>query len=295
MNNKKVSLYESVTNSLIEKIEAGVLPWQQGWKLDQPAFKLPVRDNGEKYKGINTLILWLQAIDKNYASNQWCSFQQAKENGWSVRKGEKATMVAYYSIFEKEIEGQDDPKKIPFLKTFPVFNYCQIDGAPIPDEAPTRIIRNQDSRDFAIEDFVFKSGARVNESGNRAFYSPGSDYIVLPKFEDFQGADYFYSTLFHELGHWTGHKNRLNRDFSVRFGDQKYAREEIVAELTAAFLCADFNVDGHQRNRSASYLESWLSVLKKDAKAIFSLSSMASRAAEYLHELQTREASKTAA
>lgn len=280
---KKESLYESVTKQIIEKLESGVMPWEQGWSANQPAFKLPVRSTGEHYKGINTLILWMKAIDKDYRSHTWCSFKHAKDQGWSVRKGEKATHVAYYSTFEVEVEGKDETKNIPFLKTFPVFNYDQIDGAPVPETAPIRVVRNGGERIRTCEEFAQNTGARIEERGNRACFVPSTDMILMPRFDDFKSPDHYYRTLFHELTHWTGPK--LEREFGKRFGDQKYAREEIVAELGSAFLSSDFELSGVV-DRSSAYIDSWLSVLKKDSKAIFTLASCASKAVDFLKSFQ---------
>ena len=143
--------------------------------------------------------------------------------------------------------------------------------------------RNPDERDTTIDEFLAASGADIREGAGEAYYSPGDDYMSMPRFDAFKSAAHFYGVAFHELGHWTGHKTRLDRDLRSRFGERAYAAEELVAELCAAFLCAEFSIDGDLRH--AGYIASWIGLLKADARAFFTACSKAQAAADYLRGL----------
>ena len=154
-------------------------------------------------------------------------------------------------------------------------------------------LRNRDERDAMIDGFLACSGADIREGFGEAYYRPGADYISLPSFAAFKSAAQFYATSFHELGHWTGHKSRLDRDLRLRFGERAYAAEELIAELCAAFLCAEFSIDGDLRH--AGYIQSWISLLKADRRAFFTACSKAQAAADYLRGLALRDQQAAAA
>jgi antirestriction protein ArdC len=169
------------------------------------------------------------------------------------------------------------------MKYFTVFNIDQCEGLNLVAADPVKA-NNPDERDATIEEFISLTGAdyREGKGGDRAFYQPGHDFVAMPAFEAFKSAAHYYATAFHELGHWTGHAKRLDRQFGKRFGDQAYAAEELVAELTAAFLCAEFNIDGQLQH--ADYIANWIRLLKDDSKAFFTAASAAQKAADYMRQ-----------
>jgi antirestriction protein ArdC len=235
-------------------------------------------------------MLWGDAELKGFGCPFWLTFQQARELGGHVRKGEKGSTVVYASKFKKTDTtetGEEIEQEIPFLKTYTVFNAEQCDDLPNKYKelaVPPQIGLERIER---AEQFFTATGAEIRIGGTQAYYAIGSDHIQMPPFETFRDAESNAATLAHELTHWTRHETRLNRDFGrKRWGDAGYAIEELVAELGAAFLSADLAITPEVRDDHASYLASWLKVLKEDKRAIFSAASHASKAVEYLHGLQ---------
>jgi antirestriction protein ArdC len=289
----KIDVYAEITNSIVAQLEKGVSPWSKPWTVDgKSSFAaLPVRANGEYYRGVNVLILWSAALQRGYTQPIWMTFNQAKEHGGFVRKGEKATMVVYAGAFTKEVDngnGETEEQRIPYMKAFYVFNVEQIDGLPEkffqkkpePTTAAEKI-----SALAHIEDFFAKTGASVKVGGDRAFYVPSQDYIQMPAMEKFRDEQSYYATQAHETVHWTGAESRLDRTFGKRFGDEAYAAEELVAELGAAFLMADLGLSTEPREDHASYIQSWIRVLKNDKRAVFTMASKAQEAATYINQL----------
>lgn len=286
------SIYDRITARIVAQLEEGALPWRKPWKASgNDRFSRPLRSCGKPYSGINVLVLWDAAESAGYRSPYWFTFNQAKELGACVRKGETATRVVYASTFTKKSKaesGETTEEKIPFLKEYCVFNADQIDGLPakfIATAEPCEPVNN-DARDDAAEAFLRHTGADIRFGGSSAYYTTGGDFIKLPEFETFHSCADFVATATHELVHWTGAKHRLAREFGKRFGDEAYAFEELIAELGAAFLCADLGFAPGEHCNHASYIAGWLKVLKEDKRAIFTAASQASRAAEYLHALQ---------
>ncbi len=280
------NLYQEVTDRIITELEAGRVPWVQPWDSTQTALGLPANAaTGRHYSGVNILILWAAVIGKAYPSRRWLTFRQALDLGGAVRKGERGTTVVYADRFIPEAERErarkdgGDLEAIPFLKRFTVFNVAQCDGLPeraVPSTAPVR------EREIVprAEALMQATGAHILVRGGAAFYSPALDAIqVPPQSAFFQQIDY-YRTCFHELGHWTGHPARLNRDMSGRFGSDPYAREELVAEIASAFVCASLNIVPIVRH--ADYLANWLAVLRADNRAIFRAASQASKASDFI-------------
>jgi antirestriction protein ArdC len=229
---------------------------------------------GRPYSGINIPILWGEASTKGYPSHTWLTFRQAFEMKACVRKGEKGTMV----VFTKRIARDEDDERgsISMLKTFYVFNVSQIEGlqtAPIPISDPIVGFETADA-------FVAATKADIRIGGSKACFVPSMDFIAVPPREAFEEPCRFYSTLLHETGHWSGHEKRLKRDLNSRFGTKAYAAEELIAELTAAFLCAHLGIEGSLRH--ADYIGSWIGLLKEDRRAIFTAAGQASKAANFL-------------
>jgi antirestriction protein ArdC len=239
---------------------------------------------------MNILLLWGEAMAKGYAAPIWMTFKQALELDAHVRKGEHGSLVVYANSITKtetNEKGEDTEREIPFLKGYTVFNVEQIEGLPAhyyaQPENPLPLSERIDSADR----FMTATGAVLQHGGNSAFYAPGRDLVQMPPFEAFRDKESYYATALHELTHWTSHKSRLDRSFDAkRFGDHGYAREELVAELGAAFLCADLGITPEIRDDHAAYLAHWLKALKEDKRAIFSAAAHAQRAADFLHGLQ---------
>ena len=205
-----------------------------------------------------------------------------------MRKGEKGTTVVFVSTFEREKEN-GDLENIPFLKSYSVFNVCQCDN--LPKFAPKSEVINSDTRDATAEEFLVATNADIRHGEGRAYYRPTGDYINLPKFETFMNSSTYYATAFHELTHWTGAETRLKRDakWGKRFGDEGYSAEELVAELGASFMCAEFGFDNDTQENSAAYIAHWIQFLGDHERAIVSAASAASKACEYLKDLASAE------
>lgn len=287
----KTDLYQQITDSIISIIEAGRTGDGITWAQDA-AGGMPVNfKTNAAYRGINTLILWSAARANGYSSNAWLTYKQAAELGGQVRKGEKAELCVFFKMLEiedKEAETTEDGKKeIPMASPFWVFNLDQIDGIEKPQ---ANTLRNDWEQVEAAEAILKASGAKINEQGQKAFYRPSTDEITMPERARFASAKDFYSVALHELTHWTGAKHRLNRDFSGRFGSEAYAFEELIAELGSAFLNSEIGFLASQIPNHASYIDSWLKVLKGDKRAIFTAASQASKAHSFIMNLVQPEA-----
>lgn len=285
----KRDIYQTITDKVIADLERGVRPWHRPWTGGNAPSSRPLRSNGILYQGINVLLLWIEASLKGYSSPTWMTFKQALAVGGCVRKGEKGSMVVYANAITKTetdtVTGADTERRIPFLKSYTVFNVAQIDGLPaVPAPAePSDRLTDADRIEVA-EAFFAKVGAELRHGGMRAYYAPSADTITLPPFAAFESPISYYATLGHECVHWTGHRTRLDRLETAPKGSDPYAREELVAELGAAFLCADLQLTDEPREDHASYLASWLKVLREDKRAIVTAAAAAQRATTYLHE-----------
>lgn len=287
-----MNIHESITNKIVKQIEAGTLPWKKPWGSSTPSMVRPLRSNGTPYKGINTVILWATAMEFGYNSPHWMTFNQVKALGGHVKKGEKASEVVFFKTLELEDEENDDKKRrVPMLNTYKVFNTDQAEGLPEkyvslkPATIDVPGLPDSD-RILTADIWVDRVGADIKIGGDRAYFSPASDHVQMPEFSRFHSADDYYATIFHELTHWSGAKSRLNRDLNNRFGSHAYAAEELVAELGAAFLCSDLNITDTDtvRDDHASYLDSWLKVMKADSKAIFTAAAKAEQACKFLQD-----------
>ncbi len=278
-------IYSEITAKIIAQIEAGVLPWVQPW-AGGPALSLPKNANTKKsYSGVNILLLWDALFARGFERNQWLTFKQALALGGAVRKGETGTTAVYADSFvpKKEQEAAsasgEDARRVAFLKRFTLFNIAQCDGLPADLFAPVGPVSDVDPLPVA-ESLLVASGATIERGGEQAYYNTGEDFIRIPEQSSFFAPINFYRTALHELTHWTGHKSRLARDFTGRFGGEAYAREELVAELGSAFLCASLGIVPTVRH--ADYIGNWLAVLKNDSRAIVSAASHASKASDFL-------------
>jgi antirestriction protein ArdC len=291
----KAGLYEEITARIIADLEAGIFPWAQPWGSgpENAALGLPRNAaTGKSYSGINVLILWGQLFDQGFPPQSWLTFRQAISLGGTVRKGEHGITVCYADKFipkrqqNADAEGgaspspdRQDGEAVPFLRRYTVFNVAQCDN--LPDHCfasapalPERQIVPQ------AEALVAATLADIRTGGAHAFYQPSEDVVQIPPQPAFFDQINYDRTLFHELGHWSGHPNRLKRDLTGHFGSKAYANEELVAEITAAFVCAALSIKPTVRH--ADYLGNWLNVLREDNRAIFRAASKASKAADFL-------------
>lgn len=291
----RATLYEEVTARIVSELEQGIVPWVQPWGSgkQQSAVGLPRNAaTGRTYSGINILILWGRLFDAGYPSQRWLTFRQASSLGGTVRRGEHGTAICYADRFVPKngrTPSQDDPPPAPiptggpeavaFLRRYTVFNVAQCDGLPdhchgAPQPLPEREIVPE------AEALARATLADIRHGGAEAYYECGKDYIQLPPQPAFFDQINYYRTLFHELGHWTGHRSRLGRDQTGSFGSRPYASEELVAEMTAAFVCATLAIVPTVRH--ADYIGNWIDVLRTDNRAIFRAASRASKAADFL-------------
>ena len=282
MSTQRTNLYAEVTDKVIADLERGTFPWAQPWDAAGAAVGLPqnVR-TGRSYSGINILVLWDAAIRFSRPTQSWVTFRQARDLGGTVRRGERGTTVFYADRFTPKAEREraalegDEARVVPFLKRHTVFNVAQCDG--LPEEAGAEPLPEREVIPDA-DAVVASTGADIRIGGGEAYYVPPQDYIAVPPQQAYFEQINWYRTVFHELGHWTGHKSRLDRDLCGRFGSPDYAREELVAEMASAFVCAALGIVPTVRH--ADYLGAWLKVLREDARAVFRAASLASKAAE---------------
>ena len=291
-NSERQDIYTRITGQIVASLEKGVRPWMKPWSGENAAARItrPLRHNGAPYAGINILMLWAASLEHDFTSPSWMTFKQALDLNAHVRKGEKGSLVVYANTFtrtEEDTDGQEVEREIPFLKGYTVFNVDQIEGLPEqfyvkPEPKFTGVERIEHA-----EAFFAATRADIRFRGGRAYYAQEGDYIQMPPIESFRDAESFYATLAHETTHWTKHQSRIERDFGRKsWGDEGYAREELVAELGAAFLCADLELTPEVREDHAAYIATWLTVLKNDNRAIFQAAAHAQRAVDYLHKLQ---------
>ena len=295
----KQDIYQRVTNEMITALEKGTPPWRKPWKGsndgDSHLLGLPLRSNGVPYSGVNIVLLWAAKEENDYTSNRWMTYQQAKEVGGQVRKGEKGTTIVYANKFtktESDADGKETEKQIAFLKTYTVFNVGQVDGLPENlQETVSPPPEEESGRIEQLETFYRALPATVHHAGNRAYYNIGTDRIVLPPFTAFTTPEAYYAVRGHETIHWTGHKTRLEREgLGKRYGTKSYAFEELIAELGASFLCAAQGIYHATRDDHASYLGEWLSLLKDDKKVIFRAAAEAQRAVSYVQDFHASPA-----
>jgi antirestriction protein ArdC len=289
-NQQRIDIYSRVTGRILADLERGVCSWLKPWTSSGARIDVPRRHNGIPYRGINVLILWAEAMDRGYSFPLWMTYRQAIELGAHVRQGEHGTTVVYADRIvktETDDDGSETERAIPFLKAYTVFNTAQIDGLPAhyypqppAGSDKVQLIDN-------AERFIAATGAVIRHGGDKAYYSPRLDIIQLPEPAAFRDGESYTATKAHELTHWTAHESRLKREFGAkRFGDSGYAREELVAELGSAFLCAGLGITPEPREDHASYLAHWIAVLKEDKRAIFAAAAHAQKAVDFLHGLQ---------
>ena len=288
----KFDLYQNITDQIIEAIETSQaegyqLPWH---RAGVGIFMPRNATTGSAYQGINILSLWASAEINRFTTGEWATYKQWQSVGAQVRKGEKSTVGVFYKKFVPKDDDVDDaedgeePRPRWFARAFRLFNADQVDGYQAEDLPET----SEAERTERAERFVERTGAEIRHGGQRAFYQWASDRIQMPDEVRFRATktssatEGYYSTLFHELTHWSGHENRCGRDLNNRFGDSAYATEELVAELGAAFLCAEMEISPQPREDHAGYIQHWMEVMKADKKAIFTAAARANEAVSFL-------------
>jgi antirestriction protein ArdC len=282
--------YEAVTARIVEALERGTVPWRKPW-AESP---LPMNAvSNRPYRGVNVFLLGL-GMFRDY---RWLTFKQARQLGGHVREGERSMLAVFWKpvgLDRTDPEtGEVKSDRIPLLRYYHVFNAEQCEGLrlpplprPDPGAAGLRIERAETLMRSMPDP------PAIRENGTSAWYSPGDDLIQVPKLEAFHSTDAFYATLFHEFGHATGHERRLNRpgvSGTVRFGSETYGREELVAEMASAFLCAHAGLDNSLADDSASYIQGWLEVIRSDPKAVTAAAAQAQRAADFIRDVRPME------
>lgn len=285
---KRLDIYQTVTNSIIEALEKGLsanfeLPWHHVSSIPQNA------RTGNLYHGVNVPVLWVYQLVDGYQSGIWATYKQWRDMGAQVKKGEKGAQIVFWKAFD--VEPEDDNQEAEtrmFARYSTVFNADQVEGYEVNADFVPSDIEAIGAADALID----ATGADIRHEGQRAFYSVTGDYISVPCPEFFKvtkdssATENYYSTVFHELTHWSGAKTRLDRGKNNKFGDAAYAFEELVAELGAAFLCGATGVESAPREDHSQYIQNWLQALKSDKKFIFSASSQAQKAVDYLFSFQ---------
>jgi antirestriction protein ArdC len=301
--NTRVDIYDRVTTAIIRDLEGGTRPWIKPWTTSSTApgtVLRPRRHDGIPYRGINIVILWSEAAERGFTAPTWMTYRQAQLVGAQVRKGERGTTVVYANAVERSepdaTTGEDITQRIPYLRAYTVFNIEQIDSLPerycSEHTAEENLFVTSNCIDRA-DVFIAATGATIRTSGNRACYIPSADRIEMPPYRQFidtptsTAAEAYYSTLLHELIHYTSPSHRCDRDLGKRFADHAYAREELVAEIGAAFLCADLGITLEPRPDHAAYISTWLTVLKSDRRAIFTAAALAQKAVDWLNRIDS--------
>lgn len=290
----RADVYARITERIMADLDKGTRPWVQPWNAGKVSGRItrPLRHNGQPYTGLNVLLLWSEAVARGFASGIWMTFRQASELGAHVRKGESGATVVYASRFTKtEVDagGGEFERDIPFLKAYTVFNCKQIEGLPDhryqgPEPPADPLVRIEHA-----DRFFANTGAVIRHGGPKAFYAPGPDIIQMPDHQCFRDAESYVAVLGHEHIHWAGAAHRLNRDLSRYHKDlTERAREELIADIGACFLCADLGIVPELKPRPdhASYVAAWLKLLDGDRRAIVQAAALAQRAVTNLHDLQ---------
>jgi len=291
------TVYEIVTEKIINAMENGRIPWQKPWT---PGNAPRNAESNRPYHGVNAWLLAAEAEAKGYTDQAWITYEGAKRLGANVRKGEHGALVTFWKIgtYNKTNDNGETTEENSFiLRYYTVFNVAQLENyTPKPSATPEAPqFTPLESAEMIKQGYAPARGPEVKHaSQDRAYYSPDQDYIMMPTPEQFKTPEQYYSVLFHEMGHSTGHASRLDRfshEHSHHFGSQDYSKEELVAEMTAAFICAECGISNERtETNSIAYVQSWISALKNDPKMVVMASSKAQKAADYILNRTTSNA-----
>lgn len=278
--------YDRIAEQIIAALDSGTAPWRKPWVAS--GYVAKSLSTKREYRGINQMLMNMTAGAAGYESPWWGTYKQIAAQGGQIRKGEKGTYVVYFTILEREDAADPDKtKRVPLLKGFTVFNAEQADWeheAPAYEKPTARSeFESIAEAERVVARYVAEGGPTLHHGGDRAFYRPTSDEVHMPNPEQFDGVAEYYSTLFHEFGHSTGHASRLNRDTVTQaapFGSENYGREELVAEFAAAFLCGATGVPPTTYDNSAAYIAGWKKAITNDPKCVVWAASRAHKAAD---------------
>jgi antirestriction protein ArdC len=288
MTGNRLDIHQHITNQILAMLDqADADDFRLPWHGAASATMRPVNIASNKaYRGINILALWAAAEEKGFSHGIWGTYKQWIEANAQVRKGEKANFVVFYKEITVSGDRDGETETRAFARAMPVFAAEQVDGWTPPHRDPPDPMAIPPITQ--VETFIAATGAPIIHGGSKAYYRPSTDSIHIPAPEAFIGTatssstESYYSVLLHELTHWTSHQTRCNRELGKRFGDDAYAMEELIAELGAAFVCADLGITNQPRIDHAQYLKHWLKVMQADKKAIFTAASKASEAVAFL-------------
>jgi antirestriction protein ArdC len=290
MNTEKKDIFQRVTDQIVTAIEEGAKSYRMPWRTSGGFPHSPINAISKRpYRGINVLVLWAIAQEREYKSGTWATYKQWQELGAQVKKGEKSANVVFWKFLDREGETQDNAaenetkaRRIPMARDYWVFNAEQVEGFQAQNPTVSRAERIE-----RAEEFFRLLGVNIEPGGNQAFYRRETDAVHMPAFAAFKEPLFYYSVLSHETTHWTASPHRLNRDLSGRFGSESYAMEELVAELGAAFLCAELGLPTDPRDDHAPYISSWLKALRNDKRAIFTAAAKAQEAVDWMTKRTT--------
>ena len=277
------TVYEMITEQIVGQLEKGTVPWRMSWTPQSRPRNLV---SNRAYTGVNVMLL----VTRGYSSPYWMTFKQAKDLGGSVRKGEHGQLVVFWKMLEKheidETTGKTVKTTIPMLRYYRVFNLEQTDGVRVPagrEIPPERDdVEAIEAAEAIIAGYLAAGGPSVTYRGSQPAYSPPLDAVEVPEQSHFDSDAEFYGAVFHELGHSTGHPSRLNRYEPAAFGSHSYGREELVAEMTAAFLAGEAGTGSATIDNSAAYLAGWIKTIREDVRAVVVAAGAAQRAADYV-------------
>ena len=280
-------IYQEVTDRIIDLLKAGTVPWRnpirrqagEGWPKNL--------QSGKAYRGINVFLLAVRAMERGFLSDYWVTFKQAQARGGTVRKGEKSSLIVFWKQIEREDKETGEEVKLPVLRHYNVFNVEQCDGLDAPDSLTTAADVPPFEPHTVAEQIIggYEQPPAIDFGGSQAVYRPTSDTVLMPEPERFDSRDNFYVTMFHELSHSTGHSRRLNRGLDTTlapFGSPDYSREELVAEMSAAFLAATAGISEQTIEASASYIDNWTRKLKGDKRLVVNAAGAAQKATDWI-------------
>lgn len=281
-------VYKAVTDRILELLDSGTVPWRNPIRTAEQGWPANV-ESRRAYRGINVFLLAVTTWCKGYGSPYWLTFRQAVAKGGHIRKGEKASMVVFWKQHQTTDQQTGEPKQVPVLRYYHVFNLDQCKGVKAPEEStdvrpPFQPLKEAD-RIIAGYSPHAGGGPAIEHGGHQAIYIPPTDTVLVPAPDAFGTHESYYATAFHELAHSTGHSKRLDRGLDKRlqpFGSQDYSREELVAEMGAAFLCASAGISPPTIEQSAAYIDGWKKRLKADRKVVVMAAGAGQRACDWI-------------